>query len=91
VFAGLSATFRTGAQHALAHGALVKEATALHVSVSHVAAYAGRIGVHRPSISAQVGALRRLLMGSENRDTETGHWFHEAAMVAAIIPAGRQS
>jgi hypothetical protein len=81
VLGGLSATFRTGAAHALQHGALVKPATALHMSISRIWPYASRFGATRPSISTQVGTLRRLLLGNEPRDTPTGHWFYEAATV----------
>ena len=46
--------FSTGAAHKLAHGAIIQEVTALHVSVGHFAP--------RPSISTQIAALRSLLL-----------------------------
>jgi hypothetical protein len=62
VIAGLSTTFRTGGKHALDKGALIQEVTALHVAVG------------RPSdvsVSEQIAALRRLLLGWESRHSPT--------------------
>lgn len=53
--AGLSAAFGTGAAHKLAPGALVQGAGGLHVTIAPA-------GV--PSVSTQIAALRRLLLGA---------------------------
>ena len=78
ILAGLSATFRTGSAHALERGALIQDVTALHVVVGRTAPFAD---APRVGVSAQVAALRRLLLGGEPRDTETGYWFGKAAEV----------
>ncbi|KAL0956502.1 hypothetical protein HGRIS_002646 [Hohenbuehelia grisea] len=52
--AGLGTAFRTGAAHKLIDGAVIQDITALHIQISHV-------GV--PSVSTQIAALRRLLLG----------------------------
>ncbi|KAL0956531.1 hypothetical protein HGRIS_002672 [Hohenbuehelia grisea] len=52
--AGLGTAFRTGAAHKLIDGAVIQDITALHVQIGHV-------GV--PSVSTQIAALRRLLLG----------------------------
>ncbi|KAF9476425.1 hypothetical protein BDN70DRAFT_882471 [Pholiota conissans] len=49
---GISAAFRVGAPHALAKGAIVQRATAVHISVSMAL---------RVSVSTQIAALRSLL------------------------------
>ncbi|KAF5376851.1 hypothetical protein D9757_008881 [Collybiopsis confluens] len=51
---GLSAAFDVGARHALGDGAIVQEVTALHVTVSLELS---------PSVSSQMAALRRQLLG----------------------------
>ena len=78
ILAGLSAAFRTGSAHALERGALIQDVTALHVVVGRTAPFAD---APRVGVSAQVAALRRLLLGGEPRDTETGYWFGKAAEV----------
>ncbi|KAF5380447.1 hypothetical protein D9615_004475 [Tricholomella constricta] len=55
---GLSTAFSTGAVHRLAHGAVVQDVTALHISV----------GSSSASISTQIAALRRLLLGGGDGD-----------------------
>ncbi|KAH9484599.1 hypothetical protein JR316_0004081 [Psilocybe cubensis] len=52
---GLSATFRTGAQHALSRGAIIQSETALHITISYALPV---------SVSTQISALRTLLFGS---------------------------
>ena len=55
---GWGAAFSLNARHRLEPGAVVQESTAVHISV-------GTQGAN-PSISTQVGALRRLLLKSES-------------------------
>jgi len=52
---GLSTAFATGAGHKLENGAVVQEIAALHVRVGHFSS--------SPSVSTQIAALRRLLLG----------------------------
>lgn len=73
----VSVAFRTGASGALERGAVLNEATALHVTIQRAAPYASGVA----SVSAQVAALRRLLLGGEERG-ETGLWFRQAAEVS---------
>lgn len=54
--AGLGVAFSTGARHKLEEGAVVRPVTALHV---HVGPGQGA------SVSTQIAALRRLLIGGE--------------------------
>ncbi|KIJ18775.1 hypothetical protein PAXINDRAFT_71407 [Paxillus involutus ATCC 200175] len=54
---GLSTVFFTGAAHALEEGAVIQETAALHINIGH-----SRSG--SPSVSTQIAALRRLLLGS---------------------------
>jgi len=51
---GLGVAFSTGALHKLSEGALIQEETAMHINIG---AY------NRPSVSTQIGLLRRLLHG----------------------------
>ncbi|KAH9921901.1 uncharacterized protein B0H18DRAFT_1086033 [Fomitopsis serialis] len=69
IIAGLSVTFRTGSAHALEHGAIIKDVTALHVVISRTAPFAA---TSRVSIT----------MNGEPDHTETGHWFEKAAQGA---------
>lgn len=77
IISGLSATFRTGAGHAMQRGAIVQDIAALHVVMGKP--HPGSRGV---SVSTQMAALRRLLYGWETQDKETGHWFRKAAEVS---------
>ncbi|KZS86725.1 carbohydrate esterase family 9 protein [Sistotremastrum niveocremeum HHB9708] len=56
---GISTAFNTGADHALEPGAIVKDAVALHVSVSP------HFG---PSVSSQIAALKTLLLDDPVRE-----------------------
>lgn len=78
--AGLSVTFRTGSEHAMAQGAIVQDVSALHVVVgrNHPMAPSG------VSVSTQMATLRRLLHGWESKDKETGRWFRKAA--EGVVP-----
>ena len=67
---GLSAAFRLGAAHKLEEGAVVQGVTALHVSVSHS-------GI--PSVSTQIAALRKLLLG--HKKDESSYWYGKVAHV----------
>lgn len=82
ILAGLSATFRTGSTHALEPGAIIKDVTALHVAIGRTPPFAD---APRVSVSTQVAALRRLLLGGEPEDTETGYWFGKAAQVRVVV------
>lgn len=53
-FGGLGTSFSTGASHKLEEGAIVQTVTAVHVSIRHFS---------KPSVSTQIAALRRLLLG----------------------------
>jgi hypothetical protein len=77
-FIGLSTTFRTGAPHALAEGAVIQRISALHCAIRRPNALALLKG--HPSISARIAVLRRLLLGEEDeRAGETAVWFSRAA------------
>ena len=73
---GLSATFRTGANHGMERAAIIKSATALHIAIGRSLPFAPSPG---PSVSTQVATLRRLLLNGEGEHTETGKWFKKAA------------
>lgn len=51
---GLGVAFSVGASHALESGAIQKPITALHVAITHASSV---------SVSTQIAALRRLLLG----------------------------
>ncbi|SJL07643.1 uncharacterized protein ARMOST_10993 [Armillaria ostoyae] len=65
-YSGLGTFFSTGAEHKLKNGAVLQEVTALHVAVRHFGT---------PSISTQIAALRRLLLGPYEGDS--GKWFEK--------------
>ncbi|TCD63037.1 hypothetical protein EIP91_006073 [Steccherinum ochraceum] len=65
-YGGLSTSFSTGALHKLSDGAVLQEVNALHVSVRHFGS--------APSVSSQIGALRRLLLNPDHR-SDAGKWF----------------
>ncbi|CDO69917.1 hypothetical protein BN946_scf184568.g3 [Trametes cinnabarina] len=77
IMGGLSTTFRTGAPHALERTAIIKQVTALHVSVERAppSSYVPQTA----SLSAQIATLRHLLLGGEDPRTQTGEWFKKAA------------
>lgn len=87
IIGGLSVTFRTGSQHGLEHGAIVKEIAALHITMSRAAPYSSEGWA---SVSTQVATLRRLLLNGEPTDTETGKWFKQAAKgaIALVVDVG---
>jgi len=80
-FAGLSATFRTGAPHALADGAVIQRTSALHCAIRRPNVLAPQKGhVQLPSVSTRIAVLRRLLLGdADPRSGETAVWFARAA------------
>ncbi len=51
---GLGVSFSLGAPNQFEKNALIQEITALHISIGHFS---------RPSVSSQIAALRRLLLG----------------------------
>ncbi|EIW82936.1 carbohydrate esterase family 9 protein [Coniophora puteana RWD-64-598 SS2] len=63
---GLSAHFSLGAAHRLQDGAVIRPQAGVHMSISHFGT---------PSISTQIGTLRRLLLSS--KAGEAGFWFEE--------------
>ncbi|KDR75826.1 hypothetical protein GALMADRAFT_69126 [Galerina marginata CBS 339.88] len=87
-FGGLATSFSLGAAHKLEEGAVVQEVTSVHVSVRHFS---------KPSVSTQIAALRRLLLGPHKGDA--GTWFkkvkngqiplvveaHSADIIATLI------
>lgn len=74
-YAGLSTTFATGALNKLDVDAVVQEFNAVHVTVRHF----GRA----PSVSTQIGTLRRLLLHPPKGDA--GQWFKNIAEVRLVI------
>lgn len=86
IFAGLSTTFRTGAKHALARGAVIQPVSALHYAVHPLNVIASALpptGVTPPpSVSERITALRLLLLRTHVSDAgqeELGYWFSQAA------------
>lgn len=79
---GVSATFRTGAQHALAKGAIVQPETALHLTISYGLPV---------SVSTQVAALRTLLFGSvrssDSHDAEQAEAWMQVRKVCTLLPS----
>ena len=75
---GLGVSFSLGAPHKLAPGALVQSVTAIHVEIAHVGA---------PSVSTQIAALRKLLLGlvPEDPDVELVRAFKDAAKGALPV------
>ncbi|KAH8080277.1 carbohydrate esterase family 9 protein [Cristinia sonorae] len=66
---GLGTAFSTGVLNKLSEGAVLQDVTALHVAIHH-----RENGV--PSVSSQIGALRRLLLEPDRRpESEAGKWF----------------
>ncbi|KLO20165.1 composite domain of metallo-dependent hydrolase [Schizopora paradoxa] len=74
-FGGLSVYFSTGAEHSLVKGAVIKDVAAFHVSIGHS-------NSGRPSVSTQIGVLRKLLTLSRNDD----HGQHVANVMKGEIP-----
>lgn len=66
-YAGLSTAFSTGALNKLEDGAVLQEVNALHVAVHH-------FGV-QPSVSTQIGTLRRLLL--DPPEGNAGRFFRD--------------
>ncbi|KAF8897044.1 carbohydrate esterase family 9 protein [Gymnopilus junonius] len=58
-FGGLGTSFSLGASHKLEEGAIVQAVTAVHMSIRHSS---------KLSVSTQIAALRRLLLGSHEGD-----------------------
>ncbi|KAI0050216.1 hypothetical protein FA95DRAFT_1640562 [Auriscalpium vulgare] len=81
VISGLSTTFRTGAPHALADGAIIQRVSALHYSVRRPPALdLTQSGNSAPSVSTRIAVLRRLLLeGDEGSKSATVMWFGRAA------------
>jgi hypothetical protein len=80
-FTGLSTTFRTGAPHALAEGAVIQRISALHYAIRRPNVLALQKGhAQIPSVSTRIAVLRRLLLAdADERAGETAVWFAKAA------------
>ncbi|KAI0004939.1 hypothetical protein BJV74DRAFT_805840 [Russula compacta] len=79
-FAGLSATFRTGAPHALAEEAVIQRVSALHCAIRRPNVPVAQEGHQVPSVSTRIAVLRRLLLAEmDERAGETAMWFARAA------------
>ncbi|KAG6832608.1 hypothetical protein H0H92_014444 [Tricholoma furcatifolium] len=65
-YSGLATSFSLGAPHGLEAGAVIQEVTGIHVAVR---------AFSKPSISSQIAALRRLLLGK--KDGASGYWFNK--------------
>lgn len=80
-FTGLSTTFRTGATHALAKGAVIQRISALHYVVRRPNVLTLQKGhVQVPSVSTRIAVLRRLLLAEvDERAGETAMSFVKAA------------
>ncbi|KAI0832753.1 composite domain of metallo-dependent hydrolase [Trametes gibbosa] len=74
---GISATFRTGAPHALERTAIIKPLTALHVSIGRAPPIS--YTPQAVSLSTEIATLRHLLLDGEDARTQTGEWFKKAA------------
>jgi len=72
-YGGLSVAFSLGTSHKLEKGALIQQVTAVHVSVRHT----------ETSVSTQIAALRRLLLGP--REGEAGIWFEKVTQVCVFL------
>ena len=91
-FAGLSTTFRTGAPHALADGAVIQRISALHYVIRRPDALVlEQGGAQTPSVSTHIAVLRRLLLAEGNEQAgETALWFAKAAdgVLPLVIDVG---
>ncbi|KAG6900265.1 hypothetical protein C0993_000718 [Termitomyces sp. T159_Od127] len=70
---GLGVSFSLGATNGLEAGAVIQDVAGLHVTVKHLS---------KPSVSSQIAALRRLLLGEH--DSAVGFWFKK--VVEGEIP-----
>jgi len=83
--AGLGVAFSVAAPHSLAKGAVVSETAGLHISLGH---YGGGV----PSVSTQVGVLRRLLLEDHGaHGGEVAAWFGKVAEGKATLVIEAQS
>ncbi|KAJ7068447.1 hypothetical protein C8F01DRAFT_1118223 [Mycena amicta] len=78
LIAGISSTFAMGSGHAMEKGAIVQKFTALLVSIHR----SDPLSSSRLGVNEQIAGLRRLLLGWENQETDTGRWFKKAAEVS---------
>jgi hypothetical protein len=75
-YSGLSAVFSLGAMHKLEEGAIIQDVAGLHISVSHFGSV--------PSVSAQIVALRRLLL--EPPKDRSVQWFQQVLEASTYSP-----
>ena len=80
---GLSATFRTGANHGMERAAIIKSATALHIAIGRAAPISP--SYPSTSVSTEIATLRRLLLHGGDENSETGQWFKKAANVSGPV------
>ena len=73
-YSGVGTTFSLGVTHKLEQGAVIQEVTGVHVSVRHFS---------KLSVSTQIAALRKLLLGSQQNSA--GGWFKRVTAVCLII------
>lgn len=71
---GLSVAFSSGAAHSLEHGAVIKDITAVHVSIA---------ARGQPSVSTQIGLLRQILLSQD--ESRVTSWFKKVAQVRSAI------
>lgn len=67
-------SFSLGASNGLEAGAVIQDVAGLHVAVKHFS---------KPSVSSQVAALRRLLLGEH--DSALGFWFKKVVEVCMSL------
>lgn len=77
LFSGLAVAFSTGAAHKLQKGAIIQDATSIHVVISMASSV---------SVSTQIATLRRLLLGAGGG--ELGAQFKKVAEVCGVHYCG---
>jgi hypothetical protein len=82
IIAGVSTTFCTGCYHAMERGSIIQQFSAVHVAVHRAHPFSRE---KQASVSSQIAGLRRLLLGWEGQETETGKWFKRAAEVRVSL------
>lgn len=75
-YGGLGTFFSTGSLHKLQRGAVIQDKTGVHISVRHFG--------KGPSVSTQISALRKLLLGGDKKG-DAGRVFEDVVKVRAIL------
>lgn len=78
-YSGLSTVFSLGALHIMEQRAVIRDVAGFHVSIRH---FGGQ-----PSVSSQVGALRRFLL--EPSKDESAEWFQHIVEASTESPTCR--